>query len=145
MTFVKRVITREKVTSVIMFFTMDKSSFVEWLEDQLDERTWTPSELSRRSGISQSAISLVLNGERKPGNAFCDGIAKAFKMPPDTVHRLAGLLPVKPNDDSTVSEITTIYHELDDENRQDLLDYARLRLQKQERGTEKNAKRHRVP
>lgn len=144
MTDVKVFITIEKVTNVIMFFTMDKS-FVEWLEGELNDRGWNSSELARRSGVSQSAISLVLNGERNPGNSFCDGIARAFKIPPDTVYQMAGLLPVKPNDDSTVSEITHIYHELNDENRQDLLDYARLRREKQERGTEKSAKRHRVP
>ena len=137
MTSVKVCFTNEKVTGVIMFVTMNKN-FVEWLDLQLRERKWSPSELARNSGVSQSAISLVLKGDRNPGNNFCDGIAKAFNIPPDDVYRIAGLLPMKPNDDQTVSEITHIYHELTDENRDDLLDYARLRLQKQER--DKNGK-----
>jgi len=132
MTDVKSFITTEKVTNVIISFAMEKS-FVNWLDARLKEKGWSGSELSRRSGISQSAISLVLSGNRQPGVEFCEGVAKAFRIPKDDVYRMAGLLPSKPNADQTVSEITHIYHELDEDNQQDLLDYARLRLQKQER------------
>ena len=143
MTSVKGSITTEKVTDVIIYFAMEKS-FIEWLQDELSDRGWSGSELSRRSGVSQSAISLVLSGNRQPGTEFCDGIARAFKIPVDSVYRVAGLLPVKPSDDETVSEITHIYHNLTDENREDLLDYARSRLQKQDREKSKSGKRNRV-
>ena len=119
--------------------------FVEWLDAELSARGWSRAELARRAGVTEASLSLIYSGDREPGTKICKGIAKALKLPDDVVYRVAGLLDVKPNEDQTVSEITHIYHELDEENQQDLLDYARLRLQKQERGTEKNAKRHRVP
>ncbi len=120
-------------------------AFVEWLDGELSTRGWSRAELARRSGVTESSLSLIYSGAREPGVRTCKSIAKALRIPEDTVYRMADLLDVKPNDDETVSEITHIYHELDEENQQDLLDYAKLRLQKQERGTEKSAKRHRVP
>ena len=145
MTVVKVCITTEKVTNVIICFTMDKSLFVVWLEDELETREWSPSDLARRSGISQSAISLVMNGKRSPGMEFFDGISKAFKVPLDLVYQKAGALPVKPNADEAVSELTHIYHELNEDNKQDLLDYAKMKRHKQERDTKNNGKRYRVP
>ena len=135
--------TKEKVTDVIIMFTMDKS-FVEWLDAELGERGWSPTELARRSGLSQSAISLVLSGDRNPGNKFCDGIARAFKLPKETVYRIADILDVKPNDDETVEEIVHIAHALSDTNKQDVRDYAKLRLEKQEKETSKHGKRDRI-
>lgn len=143
MTFVKGSITTEKVTGVIISLLMEKS-FIEWLDENLEDKGWSGSELSRRSGISQSAISLVLSGRRQAGIEFCDGIAKAFKLPPDQVYRIAGILPLKPNNDETVSEIVHIYHLLNDNNQDDLLDYAKNRLSKQEREAKKSGKRIRV-
>jgi transcriptional regulator with XRE-family HTH domain len=140
MTDVKGFITHEKVTGVIMFITMDMS-FIKWLEAEMRARELSISEMARRSGVSQSAISLVLKGDRNPGTAFCDGVAIAFKIPPDTVYRMAGLLPSKPNADETVTEIEHIYHQLTDDNRTDLLDYARSRLHKQERENDKQSSR----
>lgn len=131
-TSVKVSITTQKVTDVIIYFAMEKT-FIEWLEDELQERSWNGSELSRRSGMSQASVSMVLSGRRQAGNEFCDGVAKAFKMPPETVYRIAGLLPVKPNADEVVLEITHLSEKLDEANREDVRDYARLRLKKQER------------
>jgi len=60
-------------------------------------------------------------------------MAKAFKLPVDDVYRAAGILPLKPNDDEVVSKIVHIYHLLNEINKEDLLDYAKNRLAKQER------------
>lgn len=106
----------------------------------MNDKQWSQAELARRSGLSRTSISYVISGQANPGDALCRAIAKAFQIPIDDVYRVAGLLPVKPNADETVSEITHIYHELDEDNRQELLDYARLRLNKQER--EQSGKQH---
>lgn len=75
---------------------------------------------------------------------MCMAFAGALKIPPDDVYRAAGLLPMKPNADETVSEIVHIYHLLNDNNQDDLLDYAKNRLSKQEREAKKSGKRIRV-
>ena len=119
-------------------FDKMNSSFSQWLIKNLNDRLWSQAELARRSGLSRTAISDVISGKANPGDVLCRAIAKAMQLPADDVFQIAGILPMKPNADQTVSEITHIYHELTDENRDDLLDYARLRLQKQER--DKNGK-----
>jgi transcriptional regulator with XRE-family HTH domain len=117
-------------------------TFSQWLLEMLKDRAWSQAELARRSGLSRTAISDVISEKAKAGNAFCRSVASAFHVPVDDVYRAAGLLPTKPEHDEKVSEIDHIYHELDDDNRQDLLEYARSRLLKQG----KNAKdKHRRP
>jgi transcriptional regulator with XRE-family HTH domain len=110
-----------------------EKSFSQWLDQRLDERGWSRADLSRRSGISEAALSLLYSGAREPGKKMCAGIADALHLNHDDVFRAAGLLPAKPSDDETVSEIMHISHTLTEENRQDVLDYARLRLEKQEK------------
>lgn len=50
-------------------------------------------ELGRRSGVSQAQISNVISGMAKPSADFCIKVAIAFKLPPVTLMRYAGILP----------------------------------------------------
>jgi len=120
-------------------------TFASWLQNQMDERGYSQAELARLSKIKAASISRIMNGTRNVGPDVSKAIAQALQLDEDIVFRAAGLMKMKPNSDETVSEITTIYHSLDDDNRQDLLDYARLRLHKQGRGTAKSVKHDRVP
>lgn len=108
------------------------NNFVDWIEVELGKREWTRAELARRAGVNQSSLSLIYSGERKPGPDICEAIAKAFRIPPEIVFRKAGLLPEKTDTDETSQEIVHIAHLLTEENRDDLLAYARFRLQAQE-------------
>jgi transcriptional regulator with XRE-family HTH domain len=65
----------------------------QWLKQQLEQRSWSSSELARRAGLSQSSVSHVLTGRQVPGLEFCKGVAKALEMPPEEMLRLAGHLP----------------------------------------------------
>lgn len=121
-----------------------EKTFVEWIDSELEAREWTRADLARKAGITESSLSLIYSGGRSPGKKTCDGIAKAFRLPPDQVYRIAGILPMKPNNDETVTEIVHIYHLLNEDNKDDLLDYAKNRLSKQERGDKKNVRRVRV-
>ena len=120
-------------------------NFTDWLDNELDSRSWSRAELARRAGVTESSLSLIYSGAREPGTKVCDGIAKAFRIPPDNVYRIAGLLPSQPSTNQDVKELEHIYHELTEDNQEDLLDYARSRLHKQERGDKKkNGKPERV-
>ncbi len=79
--------------------------FADWLMSELKSRSWTQSELSRRSGISQSQISQLISSGRNPGVDTCTGIANAFGLPVGEVMRQAGLQVPKSGDSSAVSEI----------------------------------------
>ena len=67
-----------------------------WLERQLQERGWSSSELARRAGISQSAVSNVLTGKQIPGLEFCKGVASALDLRTEELLSLAGHLPPMP-------------------------------------------------
>jgi len=69
------------------------SSFSEFLLKEMGSRGWRQAELSRQSKLDTAVISNLINDRRGPGPDTCKAIAKAFKMPVDTVYRAAGLLP----------------------------------------------------
>lgn len=70
-----------------------REDFVIWLNQQLDQRGWSRSEAARRGGISASSLDKVIGGFAKPGQRFCQGIARAFGLPVEDVMRRAGILP----------------------------------------------------
>lgn len=110
---------------------MDKD-FAEWLTGEMEKREWTQSDLAHKAEVNRQVIWTYVNRKRtKPDEDVLTAIAKAFKMPPETVFRAAGLLP--PGSNTATEEISHIYTKLNSGNREDLLDYARLRLEKQER------------
>ena len=67
-----------------------------WLEQQLEQRGWSSSELARRAGISQSSVSNVLTGKQIPGLEFCKGVAKALGIHAEELLQRAGHLPPMP-------------------------------------------------
>lgn len=72
--------------------------FGAWLQHELDERNLTYRKAGQKGGISNSMISKVINGHANPGLDFCEGIARALKIPTQEVMRRAGLLPPLPED-----------------------------------------------
>lgn len=111
---------------------MNVDKFFDWLNIELDKRGWSYRELGRRAGFSSGTVSMVVNGKNKISWEFCTGIALAFKMPAEQVFRLAGLLPLlpAPDRDPTIQEILDITKQLDVNDREELLAYAKLRYQR---------------
>lgn len=72
---------------------MIKQPFFNWITQERDKRQWNDSELAARAEISQSNLSLIMSGQRNITYDFCLGIAKAFRVRPERVLSLAGLLP----------------------------------------------------
>lgn len=100
-----------------------------WLESELKRRGLTHSELAKQAGLAQSAVSTVVSG-RKPGVSFCLKVAGVFNMPPETVLRLAGILPdstpAAPVDNPLLKELTDIAADLPPAQREKLLAFARF-------------------
>ncbi|MCW5877753.1 MAG: helix-turn-helix transcriptional regulator [Anaerolineales bacterium] len=109
-----------------------KSAFVDWILQEMETRSWSQAELSRRSRVSESHISHVLSGRRGPQIGFCKGIAKAFEMPPELVLRKAGLLPpVREEAGSQTLEWQHIFSQArDDEERRQLLEVAQFEIKR---------------
>ncbi len=72
---------------------MENLTFTNWLQDELRKRGWEQADLVRRSGMSQSQISRIMNGIRRPGPEAMTNIARALRVPVDDAFRRAGLLP----------------------------------------------------
>lgn len=68
-------------------------TFVEWLQAELRVRDWTQADLARRSRVSQTHLSRIVNGSRKPGPEALVSIARALRIQPEEVFRQAGIIP----------------------------------------------------
>lgn len=76
---------------------------------------------------------MVASSQRGPGLEFCVGVARAFKVPPELVLRLAGLIPPLP-DDVDMQQFTRLrdyYMRLPAKSRGEVLEFA---IFKYERG-----------
>jgi transcriptional regulator with XRE-family HTH domain len=71
------------------------SQFIQWIEQELNDRGWSIRELARRTRprISNATINDILTGRTTPGLKSCRGIAHALNTSPETALRIANLLP----------------------------------------------------
>ena len=105
---------------------LDGERFVEWLNAEMAARNFSQGELARRSGLSQSMISLLCLGKNKPGIETLHYLAAAFNMRREDVFRAAGLLdPLPDQGDPALSELQYLVPRLSSTSRARVLDYAR--------------------
>lgn len=111
------------------------NKFFDWLNIELAQRGWSYRELGKRAGFSSGTVSMVINGKNKISWEFCAGVALAFKVPAEPIFRLAGLLPLlpAPASDPILQEILEVTKQLDANDREELLAYAKLRYQRAHR------------
>ena len=111
---------------------MDTNDFVDWLRQQLELRAWSYQDLADRSGLSKGTIGVVMTEKQNPGFEFCKCVAQAFRMRPEEVLRIAGLLPSVPGDtdDPSLSQWWEFGKELTPEERQEAVEYALWRFKK---------------
>lgn len=102
-----------------------REEFAEWINEEMEKRGWTNSELARRAKISHASISQVIGG-RKAGVAFCKGLARAFDIPAETIYRMAGILPtIESLDQKGIGELAEIFKHLDPDQREMVIEMAR--------------------
>ncbi|MBI5950178.1 MAG: helix-turn-helix domain-containing protein [Chloroflexi bacterium] len=116
-----------------MYSSENMENFKQWLQAEMNTREWSISDLARYAGVARGSIANVLRGDRDPGASLCEGIAKAFKMPPEVVFRKAGILPPDVKPDEKRQELVHLFDMMSEENKDDQISYARMRLEKQER------------
>ena len=104
-------------------------TLIEWINGELQSRDWTAMDLSRRSGISQTHISKVMNEQRKPGNDFLLGIARAFDYPALSIFQMAGVLPVNKKDDPVINRMVYLLGKFPEDEKKNLLTYMQIKLE----------------
>ncbi len=100
-------------------------NFIDWVLQEMKNRDWAIADLARKGEMKEPTISRVLNQHRNPGIDTCHGIARAFRIPPETVLRRAGLLPPKPAEDEVTEELLLLYSHLPPTVQDDLLEMIR--------------------
>lgn len=117
---------------------MTKLDFIEWLEGVLYDLHMSRADLARASGISASHITRIMNGEQSLGVDAIVDIARAINKPPEEVfRRVAGVTPL-PKEENFEKELVLIAHRLKSGELEEVLNYARYRLERQEREADQN-------
>jgi len=110
--------------------------FPHWLDKMLRQRGWSRAELARRSGLSPSTLSMISSGQRRVGLEACRAFARALQLPEAEVLRAAGLLQPDPDSkrsDPVMEELLYLAARLPADDRQDLIDLARAKVERRER------------
>ena len=107
---------------------MTTKKFGEWLAEKLIERDMKPADLSRATGMDSAVISNLINSKRQqPAVESCKLIARALEIPLEEVYRAADILPPKPDVDPITEAVLNLMLTLDTNEKQDILEYVRLR------------------
>ena len=105
-------------------------TFNQWLLEQLKSKDWTQADLAKKANLSRGTIANLLSKNRKPGPDVCRAIANAFNEPPETVFRIAGLLPVDTKSNPFVKHLMHLASKLPDDEIEDLTYAAEAKLKK---------------
>lgn len=106
---------------------MNTVDFSLWLQEQIDDKGWKPTDLARRSHISDAAVSRILKGERKADVETLSSFAHALKLPPEQVYRAAGILPPAHELDELVEQIIHETTDLPEQDQQEVLAFIRMK------------------
>lgn len=102
--------------------------FNSWLNNELQKRGWSQSDLATAAGLPRGTISNILNNTRKPGANVLEAIANGLHLPPETVYRAAGLLPPVDPIDESVSQLNHAYKQLSPRDQEEILDIVKIKL-----------------
>ena len=69
--------------------------FVDYIEDELQRREWSRSDLARKGDITPTQVTRILSRKQMAGKDFCQAIARAFNVPEEDIFRRAGILTSK--------------------------------------------------
>lgn len=66
--------------------------FGNWLQEELNKREWSHSELARRCNVAPTQISRIVAGKRGAGPDMCIAIAKGLDLPRAEIFQARGWL-----------------------------------------------------
>ena len=112
--------------------------FSEWLNSELNKRGMSQADLARITGLTRGGISNLVNQVREPDPKTLTAIAEAWGLDEVSVFRIAGLLPAKPAADEKIDEALHILSMLETDDLEEIIQIARLKLEREKAGTKKS-------
>jgi transcriptional regulator with XRE-family HTH domain len=113
---------------------MDIYKFSNWLTEEMGRQKLSQADLSRSSGLSVAQISRIVNNRSEPSKDALIAIARGLRLPIEIVFQKANIfsanLPPDARVDPTTTELATIALSLGKDQRELLLDIARLMYQR---------------
>ena len=100
------------------------NEIINLIQDRIDEKGMSMSELARQVGIAKSTMSRYFNRTREFPLNKTDDFAKALGMTPEYLLGIQKVNNIEP-------EILTIYNQLDEERQENVVDYATVLLNEQ--------------
>ena len=119
-------VNRESINEMIIFNMEDE--LISFIEKELEVRGWSWYDLGREADIATGTIYNIRSGTRGGGRKSLTKIAKALKIPAEKLFRLAGLLPPDTATDDKSKELLYLYGLMPERYKDDLLEYARIRI-----------------
>lgn len=109
--------------------------FVNWLEEEMSRRDWTPADLARQAGLYKSTLSKILNRERSAGPEVCNALARALGLAPAVIFQRAGIMDKSPltdlEQDELLSQLLSLAKQLSPAERRRLTRVAELYVAEQ--------------
>lgn len=100
------------------------NEIINLIQDRIDEKGMSMSELARQVGIAKSTMSRYFNRTREFPLNKTDEFAKALGMTPEYLLGIQKVNNIEP-------EILTIFNQLDEERQENVVDYATTLLNEQ--------------
>lgn len=100
------------------------NEIINLIQDRIDEKGMSMSELARQVGIAKSTMSRYFNRTREFPLNKTDDFAKALGMTPEYLLGIQKVNNIEP-------EILTIFNQLDEERQEKVVDYATVLLNEQ--------------
>jgi transcriptional regulator with XRE-family HTH domain len=135
----------------IMSLSMDEISqarLSKFLFETLKSQQLSMTALAKRAHVSKQVISKYINQPpAQPDKNVLKGIADALDIPDVEIFRIAGILDPVSDETSQRNELNFLITKLTPEDLQEVIDYARHRLEKQETksGAKKQTSRRGTP
>ncbi len=113
---------------------MDKleyNRFVEWINREIERRSWIQADFARKSGLSTATVSDVLSGKVRPGLKFVTATIRAFgRQSANDVLMQIGLLPPMPMETAQWLRLSSMWGQLSTEDQGRILDIVEVWVRK---------------
>lgn len=107
--------------------------FSDWLNEEIQKRDWSQSDLARASGLSRQVISYYLSDKSKsPDINALQKLAQAFKLSPITIIRKAGLLP-EGGEQSSLEDLNYLLNQLTPDEQEEIRQITEMKIERRKK------------